>query len=167
MSHVPTTAVGACRARSAVGIGLAHSGLIWDLGEEERATGPASHTVDWGWQGGVRPEALPKEPPTSGQRPWVWFVVMIMLVMMKREFSSCGEGGGERALPHHLRSPAVPQGESQTFSGQCLSRLPHGTEKTMGKTDLRVSRSLLRVCNLTENGLKLILVSLCSERRSS
>lgn len=24
----------------------------------------------------------------SGQRPWVWFMVMIKLVMMKREFSS-------------------------------------------------------------------------------
>lgn len=44
---------------------------------------------------GMKAEGFPEEPPTSGQVLCVWFTVMIMLVMMKSEFSSCGE---ERTL---------------------------------------------------------------------
>lgn len=45
------------------------------------------------------PRGFPKEPPTSGQVLCVWFTVTIMLVIMKREFSSCGEEGTLLSLP--------------------------------------------------------------------
>lgn len=57
---------------------------------------------------GMQPGALPEQLPTSGQRPWVWFMVMIKLVMMKREFSSCRGGRGESTVCHLPRSQAEP-----------------------------------------------------------
>lgn len=72
--------MGVCGAGKAGGIREAPSSLVWDLEKEE-----------W-WEGNlVFHMASPalSMGPTSGQVPWVWFTVMIMLVMMKREFSSC------------------------------------------------------------------------------
>lgn len=89
--------------------------------------GPAPCAV--GWAG-----ALPEKLPTSGQWPWVWFVVTIMLVMMKREFSSCRAGGGERARPCHpgrSRAGSRRQLDARLTTGQGLSRLPRAMQKTV------------------------------------
>lgn len=66
---------------------------------------------------GREARGLPKEPPTSGQVLCVWFTVMIMLVMMKSEFSSCGD---ERTL---LSAPSEATG-ARLESPMGLERWP-------------------------------------------
>lgn len=67
-------------------------------------------------RGAWGPRLFPEKLPTSGQRPWVWFKVMIMLVMMKREFSSCSGGRGERAPPVTFRRVKPSHKECRSFT---------------------------------------------------
>lgn len=77
-----------------------------------------------------RPGVMSEKILTSGQRPCVWFIVAIMLVMMKMEFSSCGQRGKSPVMVLSEQSSRVKESWSFQLMPFILSHAHRNREET-------------------------------------